>query len=655
MRQAVVGAVLLAMGCGGSEAQPAVSSGADVGATSPDVAPAPDLTPPPPPPTWCEGTTSFLYDPLDGTLLGAFPDDFYTKVDAATPTGLRVDLTTEGAPWIAAVPGTYGDNVAELNDLDGWGTTAGIILRFSASVKDVLPTGVDATTGGGAVRLVRLDGDKAVEVPFEVRYTDDDTTALLWPLVPLSPKTQHAVVVTSAQKAVDGQCIAPSPALRSLLDGTATDPRLVPLVPRYQALLQKTGLVAQDVSAAVVFTTQSIVDGDLAVLADTSARTYAWAKAPICKQKTGYRACEGTFKGSDYRSKRVFAGGAPQKELEYPVSVWLPDGKAPFPTILFGHGIGGDRSQGGIFADFLASLGFATVAIDAPWHGKHPAGSGGGGQLSVAAFFAIDLMSLSIEGRELRDNFRQSAYDKLQVVRLIEDAPDVDGDGQADLDADRLAYFGVSLGGIMGPELMALTDRIGAAVLDVCGGRLTTIMTDSEQFGSFISFLSPKGATPGDIDRFFTMAQALVERADPANYAPNVLRDRLEGAGTRIPQVLLQIGVGDEVIPNTASWYLSRAFGLPILPPVAVDIDGVSVEKKLPASGNAGGGAASVGLFQIDRVTMSKGAKPEKPAHNTTPGSAEALTQSIHFLGTWIDGGLSDMIDPFAELGTPPL
>ena len=47
---------------------------------------------------------------------------------------------------------------------------------------------------------------------------------------------------------------------------------------------------------------------------------------------------------------------------------------------------------------------------------------------------------------------------KLTMIEAIRAGLDADGDGDADLDADRMVYAGHSLGGIMAPEFVALTD-----------------------------------------------------------------------------------------------------------------------------------------------------------------------------------------------------
>ena len=51
----------------------------------------------------------------------------------------------------------------------------------------------------------------------------------------------------------------------------------------------------------------------------------------------------------------------------------------------------------------------------------------------------------------------------MQLVRVIEVGMDVDGDGSADLDPNRISYFGNSAGGMYGSMLLALEPSIYAA------------------------------------------------------------------------------------------------------------------------------------------------------------------------------------------------
>ena len=604
--------------------------------------------------SWCEGPTAFRYAPAAGAALETFPDDYYTVADATSPTGLRVRFDPTLDPWIPATPENFQPIYADLSTLDGWGTTAGIILRFSAPLQD-LPSG-ETSTASDDVQLLDLTGDKPVRVPFEVQYTDDASSAILWPMLPLRPGHRHAVVVKRTLLAKDGQCIAPSPTLRALLTGTSTQPRLQALHGRYAELLAKTGLSAGDISAAVVFTTQRITEQSTGIAKDIAGRKFAWKTPATCTVAAKYRVCNGTFIDQEYRDGRTVKDGQPVKEQELAVQLWLPlTGSGPWPTVIFGHGLGSNRSQAEALADVAAPENIATVAIDAVGHGDHPGPHGTNTLTSLLVFFGINAATASVDALALRDNWRASTYDKLQLIQLLKQAPDIDGDGKAEIDPSRILYLGVSLGGIMGSELLALSADLPVGILSVPGGRVSSIISDSAQFRPIIYALKPDGTTDSDVDRFFPALQTLLEKGDAANYGPYILKDRLPGAGAAIPDLLFQMVLNDDTVPNSANRALARALGVPVVAPVLTPVGIVQPAPAAPFSGNVAGGKATAGLFQFDRDLSQGSQVPTQATHGNVAKSQEGLLQSMHFVKTWLATGKAEILNPYAELGTPPL
>jgi hypothetical protein len=659
-------AALLACGADPAESTDSGDAAADVDTASDALGDATSDTGAdtgPPPVTFCEGATAYMYDPL-GTVLATFPDDWLTRPDPSTPTGLAVDVSPERAPWIAALPVIGQDVMAAIGTLDGFGTTAGVVLRFTGPLGAV-PTGeVDSVTSP-ALQLLELSGATARRVPFEAELTDDDGL-ILWPMVPLRPKTRHAVVMTTALTDAAGACIAPSPALRELVQGRVPAPGPDGLGQRYLDALAAAQVAPGEVSAAVVFTTQSIVEQTQAIAADIRGRTYAWVDAPSCQDKPAFRECDATFLAQDYRTDRVVRGTAPTRDLVLPVRFWLPYpfGAAaiavppplpPAPVIIFGHGLASDRSQAGALAPFAAPAGMATVAIDAVAHGDHPDSSGAGSKIeAVLSFFAIDIERQSLDALVLRDNWRQSTWEKLQLIELMRQHPDVDGDGLADLDMSHLAYLGASLGGIMGPELLALSPDIGAGVLSVPGGRVSSIISDAELFSGIVTLMAPAGTPKGEVRRFFPLLQTALERGDSANFGPHVLLDRLDDAG-EAPHVLVAMAIDDNTVPNVANRAIARALGTPQVGEVRQVVGVVGPDTALPTSGNLDGGALTAGVFQYDRIRKSADAAVEKASHDNVTKSYESVEQLLHFFATWLDTGLPEIIDPYTVLATPPL
>lgn len=603
-------------------------------------------------PPFCEGTTRFDYEPVRGDTLVAFPDDFYSRSDSSSPTGLRPDVTDENAPWLQDLASLAPPLYEALSALDGFGTSAGIVLRFSAPLSP-LPSGEASARTDSPVRLVDLGGDTPVLVPFESVPSDDGATWILWPMRPLRPRTAHAVVVTERARDAEGGCISPSTTLRKLLRGEAAGAGLSHLGDRYARAAKALGLAPGEISAATVFTTGSITEASVEVAQDIRRREYAWSTPPACDEAEArpYRTCTGVFTAGNYTADGVYADGSVQSTYELPVALWLPpQGDGPFPLIVFGHGLAGAKEEAYAIARVAAPLGIATVAIDATAHGDHPTSKQGQSTPArVLGFFGISLSPLSLSPFTLRENLRQATWDKLQLVRLLQTHPTV---GRAELDTTRMAYVGLSLGGIMASELLALTDAFDAAILVVAGGRIASIVSDSPEFSIFLEAFKTPTTDPSDSDSVPALIQALIDAGDGVNYAPHVLANRLPDSGARPPHLLFGAVMGDQTVVNASNFALARALGTPQLPPVLEPIGLVDALAKAPVAGNMPNGRTAA-FFQYDRFSSTSG--PEKATHDNVWLSPEVETQARHFLETWLKNDAPEVIDPYATLETPPL
>ena len=607
--------------------------------------------------TTCDGATRSLYDPVAGVDLTAFPDDFFTTWTGSASTGLRPDLGPERVQWLKTLPAGFQKVFTDLAQLDGWGTTADLFVRFSGPL-GALPSGDKASINQDALILARLDDGGPVRIPFEATTTDDGTTILVSPMIPLRPKSAHALLVTRKLNDTKGGCVGPSKAAQMLLEGRVSGDLAAYHTARMRAAAKALGVALEDVTVALPFTTQSISERSVAVataVIGTKAEpgpTFTWSADAMCEAPTKtYKQCDRKFKARDYRKFHV-DGAAPQWELD--VRAWLPlDGKGPWPTVIYGHGLSSGRSQGKKLAELAVPLGVAVVAIDALRHADHPSGGGKGTIDTVLKFFGVDAKTLSFDFLALRGHWQQSTWDKLQLIELLRDAPDLDGDGKADFSDKKLAYLGVSLGGIMGPELLALSDEIGAAVLSVPGGKVSSIIQSSKQFGPLIYAFKPPETSDGDVDRFFAVLQTLLDGGDAANYAPHVLKDRLRGDATHAPHVLMQMAIGDDIVPNVATRALARAMAIPQAAPKFAPISLLPDAPKTPFEGNLGGVTAA--LFQFDRVRDRAGDKVQAADHSGTPGSYEAFEQDRVFMQSFLAGKKPQVIDPYETLKTPPI
>ncbi len=620
---------------------------------------------------FCQGSTAFVYEPQSGAL-HAFPDDYFTVDDNTALTGLRLNMKAGENIVLSQASQNMGNLFDDLSTLDGFGTTAGLILTASGEIDPTtLPAAGD---GSGAAEaslvLVELQSEPVVFEDFQYRLVSAGDAAgnfvlTVLPMRALRPNTLYGLVATNRVKDMAGDCLAPSETTRQLLSRTAELPELQRLNERFDELIEvltEAGTIdhAGEISAAVVFTTQHTVEDSVAVADDIRDRSYAYGPVGDCVDgSAGFRTCEGEFQAHDYRVNGRYVDEAnPSVQSTYTLKTvtYLPDAaQPPYRTLIFGHGLGGDRYQAQRLAELASPEGFAVVSIDAVNHGEHPH-QGDSGMLTaltpIAAFFGIwaDLtggLNWRIDGLQLRDNFRQSTYDKLQLMQLIRSAPDIDGDGSADLGIEGLTYLGVSLGGLMAAELAALAPEIEVMLPVVPGARVTSIISDGQDFSLIVEAL--KGmSTEGEIAVFFPLLQTLVDRGDPGAYLAHVVYDRLPGFDQATPQVLMSMVIGDTVVPNSANLFYARCLGAPHVGAELLPIGTVEQVPSLPLVGNVDA-THTAGVFQYDLISTADGAS-EPATHSNVATSPEFAQQALHFLQSYFDEGVSEIVDPYQTL-----
>lgn len=142
-------------------------------------------------------------------------------------------------------------------------------------------------------------------------------------------------------------------------------------------------------------------------------------------------------------------------------AVWLPESRSPHDTLMcFGHGASGDRYQAPISdlaGRFVGELGIPVLSIDGPVHGRRQVGEGG-----RAAF-----------GPEYSrpDCLRDMTEDWTGAIHAARALPEVD--------ATKLAYFGLSMGTIFGIPLIASRNDFTVATLGLFGVHNRSIHADA--------------------------------------------------------------------------------------------------------------------------------------------------------------------------------
>jgi pimeloyl-ACP methyl ester carboxylesterase len=319
------------------------------------------------------------------------------------------------------------------------------------------------------------------------------------------------------------------------------------------------------------------------------------------------------------------------------------------PVVIFQHGLGGSKDASWGTADRLAGIserGAAVIAIDSPEHGARAADPGANAFFAALSFFGVDQATQTFDVGRARDNFRQMASDQLELVRLIDALATLDllpigaPDGIPDLDVSQIYYLGHSFGSVQGPTIAALAPEIHAAVWNVGGDALMTLLRDSGTFGLLVNSLRPTGMPDGALARFFVLGQAIVDPGDPIHYARFVTREPTPGQTGWAPRdVLLQEVVEDNVVPNSTSEALARAAGLTLVNSI-VDIPGLPKDKA-PLTGNFPGGATGA-ISQFDK--MDDGMPAE---HGGLIFSKEARAQYVEFFKSVITKGHGTVNPPY--------
>ncbi len=569
-------------------------------------------------PAACPAAT---WSPEVGTF-ERWPEPALLEPDDASPTGFR--LRTDPSRWAEAIDtlGSFAPALLEeLEGYDGFGLNAEAYFRFDGPVVGV--TGGFATLAEGV----------ATPLPSRVVIDGDGNDTVF--IVPTVPLPEGARVIAWAE-ALPESC-ASAPALAELDAGAS-------------AALESAGLLT-DASRLVglsVFPTATVRAQSVAVaelIAESPPPTLV--EPPVCEAMADHRFCTATIVLRDFRggdgSLHPFAPIPTETAThEVPIAFWLPlEPTASAPTILFGHGLASRYQQGEILAARVAPVGMVTVGMPALAHTGHPTQPVADPDVldQVFDFFTLDpVVRGTLDTGRLRDHFRQTVWERLQVFRFLASEPDLDGDDAPDVDASRLGYVGGSLGAIMGTQLLAGANDLRFGVLAMPGGRLANILTESRLFGTLFTGLRPESMTTGDLRRFLPLAQTVLDPGDPSTFAAAALREHPEPR----PHLLAAVALNDEIVPNASSYDLTRALAIPVVGALE-PVEGLE-SLAAPLSANLDGTTA--GLIQVDRVVVD--GEEVAAQHRNMPINEPAIGNFFRFVQEGVEG-VPAVRDPYED------
>ncbi|MEH6609331.1 MAG: hypothetical protein V7696_08160 [Halioglobus sp.] len=315
---------------------------------------------------------------------------------------------------------------------------------------------------------------------------------------------------------------------------------------------------------------------------------------------------------------------------------------AGWPIAIYQHGITGARTNVLAIADAMAAQGVATIAIDQPLHGIIPGDTNQflviGYRNAGVIFFQPEIerhFNLDLDGNDaidpggshygsarnlltFRDNLRQCVSDLIYLSRSIPviRLPD---DEEPLFDPDRIHYFSLSLGSMVGTMLAGVNSDIDAFSLAAPGGGNTKFFEGAPGGGSnFVALLAAAGFEQGtqEYEDELTRQTTIDGPGDPINYATRagelhpIHINEIVGDGTvdnlpdqTIPNTVVNAGAYEGLVAETAPLSgtepLIRAMNLQPLLDSTTDPAGLRIAARMVR----GAHSSQVNYFSVPAAT----------------------------------------------------
>ncbi|MBI2058801.1 MAG: hypothetical protein HYT87_03440 [Nitrospirae bacterium] len=509
-------------------------------------------------------------------------------------------------------------------------------------------------------------------IAFSSRWEPSGYQVILDPLLPLKGGHKYTVVLRRTLQDRSGRGLSMPSDYRKLIDGNLTaSGDAATYTARMKSFHNE--ILSRSVSDAVLafeFTTMSGADDVVNAVKNLGAaplpsidnvEAIALADLPsiIFGPSSGTHPdhlaevstlVRGTFRSLDFRGSdelmpdRIETGDAlPSATQEIQFLLALPKSARPasgYPIVIMQHGLDSQKFKEDKWLRFvnrLATEGVAVIGIDAIRHAfraredlKDTPG---------IINWALDLIDFSNPLRT-RDSIRQNFLDLWQLSNKALpalNAVSLPTCGASCFDLTRKGYAGESLGGILGAGFTSIDTSLRASVLYVGGGELTQLVRgDAENRYLFllgvaencVKILLPGGKpdntcgvknplafefsdSPAAENLFFTAAQMLIDKSDPAVMAAGKYRQPFFEANLSNSLLMVE-SVEEKTVTNVSTEVLAVSFGVPHLGTVAHDVPGLPKidQRNCPTSG---AGAAS-GAVPLD------GTPPSVASHRGQPG-----------------------------------
>ncbi len=193
-------------------------------------------------------------------------------------------------------------------------------------------------------------------------------------------------------------------------------------------------------------------------------------------------------------------------------------GQKPYPVILFLHGHGGSKGDIADFIEPMSNYGYAIASYDAQYHGER-------------AQFGKEIYSTDLEAD--KEAIIQTIIDGRRAIDYLET--------REDIDSERIAMVGGSMGAILGCVLAGVDDRIKVPILVVGGGDMPLMIETSE--------MSEMRVIRESLDLSYEELREMTEEIDPINFVKYISPRPLQ----------MHNGLHDKIVPTESNRLLFEA------------------------------------------------------------------------------------------------
>ncbi|MBS1878911.1 MAG: hypothetical protein JST31_05320, partial [Actinobacteria bacterium] len=548
----------------------------------------------------------FIAEPDNPVCMLPFPDDYYTRPDPTSPTGRRVDFSSEGMP---ANAGGVHINPTAWNASDGFSPGSVITLKVPGieTAAEVAATGATPINELGRYReknapVVVIDATTGKRWPI---WVEIDSTASspamaaleIHPAVNFASGHRYIVALRHLRNAAGERIEAPV-AFRYYRDKVPSQqPQINARRGHFEEvfkLLRRAGIGRKDLYLAWDFTVASDANNTGRELA---MRNAAFAQLGDTNLADGIpQGVSPSFQVTSVENEPDPGQIARRVKGTFQVPCYLFPSCGPGGT--FHLDAGGDPIQNGIWTANFDCIVPLSVTTGSPGRGR-PALYGHGlfGSASEVAsspqrslaqaheivMCATDEIGMSESDVPLAvaalqnlslfpaipDRLQQGLLDELFLGRAMisptgfSTAAAFNQDGSplsgSVLDTSHLYYNGNSQGGIMGGALTAVSPDFTRASLGVPGMNYSVLLPRSVDFDEFAQVLYPSYPNQTARPLVLDLMQMLWDRGEPDGYASRMTTNPLPD--TPPHQVLMDVAFGDHQVTDYQADVEARTIG----------------------------------------------------------------------------------------------